>query len=599
MSCSGRLLEVCKVGLSLFAAANLLSAADGYLVHNLVSDIPGLADQLDKNLVNPWGNAFSPTSPFWIGNNGTGTSTLYDGTGTPVALVVSTPGPPPATASNPGAVTGVVWNGITTAFLIGQTGKAATFMFCTEDGTIEGWNAGATATILVDNSTSGAVYKGCALGGTSAAPLFYAANCNSGKVDVFDATLKPVTNAGQFVDSTIPAGFAPFSVAVLGGNVYVTYAKQDSQKHDDAAGPGNGYVTVFGLSGSLVTHLVAQGPLNSPWGLAIAPASFGGYAGALLVGNFGDGMINAFDPKTGKQLGFLTDSEGAPLVIPGLWSLEFGNGGRSDAATLYFTAGIPGPFGEPAESHGLFGSIQPSPVFQSTGVTNAAAASAALAPNSYVAITGGALSATSRTWNAGDFAGNKLPASLNGVSVTVNGEPAYVEFVSATQLDVLLPADLAPGPVQVQTTNNGLESATVTVNVQAVGPAFFTFTGNKYVAATHADGSLAAPAGLITGATSTPVKAGETMALYANGLGQTQPAVSNGQVLTAPLPLASTPLVTIGGASAKVVFSGLVSAGLYQINVVVPAGLTPGDNAIVLQAGGVPTQANAFVSVSQ
>jgi len=595
---SRAMLQVCKVGLSILVTSGFLSAADGYLVHNLVSDIPGLADHTDPKLVNPWGNAFSPTSPFWIGNNGSGTSTLYNGAGNPVALVVAIPAPPPTT-NGTGAVTGVVWNGVTTAFILGQTGKAATFMFCTEDGTISGWNGGAAATIMVDNSANGGNYKGCALGGTSTAPLFYAANFGTGKVDVYDANMKPVTATGAFVDSTIPSGFAPFNVAVFNGNVYVAYAKQDDEKHDDVAGAGNGYVTVFTSSGTLVSHLIAKGPLNSPWGMAIAPASFGAYAGDLLVGNFGDGMINAFNATTGKQAGFLTDVEGAPLVIPGLWSLEFGNGASSDAATLYFTAGIPGPFGEDAESHGLLGSIQPSPVFQPTGVTNAAASSAGLAPNTFVSITGGALSATSRTWNNGDFAGNKLPTSINGVSATVNGEPAYVEFVSSTQLNVLLPVDLPSGQAQVQTVNNGLESAPVTVNIQAVGPAFFMLTGNKYVAAEHADGSLAAPAGLISGATSTPAKGGETIAIYANGLGPTQPAVTNGQLITTPLNMAVTPTVTIGGAPATVAFAGLISPGLYQVNVVVPNGLPAGDNAIVLQAGGVSTQANAFVPVSQ
>jgi uncharacterized protein (TIGR03118 family) len=263
------MLQVCKVALTVLAAAGIMPAADGYVVHNLVSDIPGLADHLDPNLVNPWGNAFSPTSPFWIGNNGTGTSTLYDGTGTATALIVAIPAPPPATAGTPGAVSGVVWNSVSTAFLIGGA-KAASFIFCTEDGTISGWNAGATATILVDNSSTGAVYKGCALGGTSTAPLLFVANFNSGKVEVYDGTLKPVTNTGAFVDGTVPTGFAPFNVAILGGNVYVAYARQDSQKHDDAAGPGNGYVTVFSQTGTLMTHLIAAGPLNSPWGLAIA-----------------------------------------------------------------------------------------------------------------------------------------------------------------------------------------------------------------------------------------------------------------------------------------------------------------------------------------
>jgi uncharacterized protein (TIGR03118 family) len=584
-----------RAGVLGLALVGCLAAADGYLVHNLVSDIPGLADKFDKNLVNPWGNGFSSGSPFWIGNNGTGTSTLYDGTGTATNLIVATPAPPSAGASATGAVTGVIFNTASSFFIVGT--KGANFLFCTEDGTIEGWNAGSAATILVDNSASNANYKGCALGGTSTAPLLFAANFGSGNIDVFDGNLKPVTAAKAFVDPGIPSGFAPFNVAVLGGNVYVSYAKQDSDKHDDVAGPGNGYVSVFDQSGNMIAHLIAQGPLNSPWGMALAPSSFGNFGGALLVGNFGDGLINAFDPTSGKQLGTLADVEGGSVQIPGLWSLNVGNSKRSDSATLYFTAGIPGPFGDPVESHGLLGSIQPPPVLTAANIVNAAASTAALAPNTYVAITGGALSATSRVWNAGDFVANQLPAAVNGVSVTANGENAYVEFVSASQLSVLLPADLAPGPVKIQTFNNGLESSAVTITVQPVGPAFFMLAGNKYVAATHLDGSITG--GTVTGVTTTPAKGGETIVLYGNGFGATQAAIPNGQLITSPLTLAPTPIVTIGGVQASVQFAGLVSAGLYQMNVVVPTGLPAGDNAIVAQVGGVSTQANAFVSISQ
>ena len=573
-----------------------LPAATGYLVHNLVSDLPGLADHVDKNLVNPWGNAFGAATPFWISNNHSGTSTLYDGTGTPLPLVVDVPAP--GGPGTQGAVTGIIFNS-STGFIMSSNQKPATYLFCSEDGTIAGWNAGTTAAILADNSASHANYKGCALGGTSDAPLLYAANFSSGAVDVFDGSFKPVVNAGAFVDSGVPADFAPFNIAVLAGKVYVTYAKPDDDKEDDVPGPGNGYVSVFDLNGALQAHLIAQDPLNSPWGLAIAPATFGAYAGALLVGNFGDGRINAFDAATGQQLGTLNDVVGGPLEIPGLWSLEFGNGARSDAATLYFTAGIPGPFGDSPETHGLFGSIQPAPSFTQAAIVNAAAASAPLAPNTFITITGGALSAKTRGWEVGDFDGNNLPAEVEGVNVTVNGEPAYLSYISPSQLNVLLPADLVAGPVQIQTSNNGLVSGTQTVTLQAAGPAFFTFAGNKYVAATHADGSLSAPAGLISGATSTPAVGGETLVLYANGFGQTEQAIPNGQLITTALPLAVNPSVTIGGAAAEVAFAGLTAAGLYQINVVVPNGLAPGDNALVAQVGAVATQSGVFVSIGQ
>jgi uncharacterized protein (TIGR03118 family) len=582
-------------------AANALLAADGYVVHNLVSDLPGLADHVDKNLINPWGNGFSAASPFWIANNGTGTSTLYNGSGTPIPLIVGVPAPSGPGA--PGLPTGVLFNGTPGFIVPNSTGTAtkALFLFCTLNGTIAGWNAGTAAVILKDNSATHAAYTGCALGGASATSLFYAANFVGGKIDVFDQTLTPVTTTGAFADPKVPAGYAPFNIALLGGNLYVAYAKQNSTLTNDVPGPGNGYVSVFDLNGTLMSDLIAQGALNAPWGLAIAPSSFGGYGGALLVGNFGDGTINAFDLVAGKQLGTLNDVNGDPIVTNGLWDIAFGNGGSGgDVATLYFTAGIAGPFGEPIESHGLFGSIQPPPVFEQTAVTNAAAASAGLAPNTFITIKGGALAATTRNWGAGDFVGNKLPTALDDVSVTANGEPAFVSFISPTQINALLPADLQPGPVKIQTLNHGLVSQTVTVTLQAAGPAFFALTGNKYVAATHADGTTVAPASLIAGVTSTPAAPNEQIVLYANGFGATAQTIPNGEVITTPLPLAFTPVVTIGGTSAQVVFAGLTSAGVYQLNVIVPAGLPAGDNVIVAQLpSGAGTQANLFLSVSQ
>jgi len=244
------------------------------------------------------------------------------------------------------------------------------------------------------------------------------------------------------------------------------------------------------------------------------------------------------------------------------------------------------------------GSIQPPPEFQSAQVVNAAAASAALAPNTFVSILGGALSAITRNANSADFVGTKLPTSLSGVSVTANGEPAFVTYVSPTQINALLPADLQPGPVKIQTFNNGLESQTTTVTLQAAGPAFFVLTGGKYVA-THANGTLVAPAGLTAGVTSSPATAGETIVLYANGFGATAQPIPNGSLITTPLILVANPTVTIGGMSAMVAFAGLTEAGVYQLNVVVPSGLPSGDNAIVAQLAGAggATQSNVFISV--
>lgn len=602
-------LVTCARGLALLlTAAGILPAANNYLVHNLVSDLPGLADHQDKNLVNAWGNGFSGSSPFWIGNNGSGTATLYDGTGAALALVVSIPGP--TASGSAGAVTGVLFNSSASAFNV-AAGRAASFLFCTEDGTISGWNNavdGTHAILTIDNSKSGAVYKGCALGGTSAAPMMYAANFNNGMIEFWDANLKQMPAA--FANPAVPAGFAPFNIQNIAGKLYVTYAKQDAAKHDDVAGAGNGYVAVFDMSGNLVANLAAQGPLNSPWGLAVAPASFGDFAGAVLVGNFGDGKINAFNATTSAFMGRLNDLNGRPISMPGLWSINFGNGGRGgDSATLYFTAGIAGN-GDAIESHGLLGSIQPAPSALSTGIVNGASFAAdALAPNTWITIKGGALSATTRAWAAGDFVNNQLPTSLNGVGVMINQEPAYIEFVSPSQLNILVPADLPAAAVQVELTNNGLSGPMITATLQPTAPAFFTIgatnaAGNSYIAAEHGDGSVSGPPNLVAGLPTTPFKVGETIALFSTGMGVTNPAAPNGQFLTGPLPLAATPSVTIGGLTAQVTFAGLISPGLYQINTVVPTGLSfagvtgNADIPVFVQAGAAKSQRNAVISVA-
>jgi uncharacterized protein (TIGR03118 family) len=238
-------------------------------------------------------------------------------------------------------------------------GQPATFLFASEDGTISGWNssAGASALIVVDNSESGAVYKGLALGDASSGPSLYAANFSAGVIDVFDRNFSQVILQGSFTDPDLPPGFAPFNIQNIGNRLFVTYALQDEAKRDDVSGQGNGFVDVFDLDGAFIKRLVSNGNLNSPWGLALAPDQFGDFSKALLVGNFGDGTINVYDPVSGAYLGALQDSNGAAISIPGLWALQFGNGGSGgDAHTLYFTAGIASA--DNIEDHGLFGSIQ-------------------------------------------------------------------------------------------------------------------------------------------------------------------------------------------------------------------------------------------------
>jgi uncharacterized protein (TIGR03118 family) len=326
-----------------------------YLQTNLVSDLPGVAKTTDANLKNPWGIAASSSSPFWVADNATGVSTLYNGSGVPQSLVVTVP--TPASGTPPSAPTGIVFNG-TTSFVVssGSNSGAALFLFDTEDGTISGWNPNVDATHAireVDNSATGAVYKGLALGSNASGNLLFAANFNAGTIDVYDTNFHKVTMT--FNDPTLPAGFAPFGIRNIGGNLYVTYAKQDTDKHDDVAGPGNGFIDVFDTNGNLVRRLVSGGVLNSPWGLALAPSNFGVFSNDLIVGNFGDGLINAFDPTTGASLGQVIDVHGNAVHIDGLWGLSFGNGGNAGSTnTLFFTAGING------ERNGLFGSLQPS-----------------------------------------------------------------------------------------------------------------------------------------------------------------------------------------------------------------------------------------------
>ena len=326
--------------------------AEHYKQTNLVSDVAGLALIHDPDLTNAWGMAFSATSPFWISDNGTGKSTLYSVAYS--ALGAATVAKIPLTVSIPGAgsITGQVFNGAP-----GFHGDR--FIFAGEDGAITGWRPalGGTAETLVAPS-DGSVYKGLALVSTSSGPVLLAANFRRGTIDAFDAALTPL---GSFADPMAPASFAPFNVQVLGGTIYVAYAMRDPEGHDDVPGPGHGLIDTFnpatGVFTRLITGMAAGGrvrQLDSPWGLALAPATFGRAAGKLLVGNFGSGTILAVDRFTGRSRGLLQDPRDRPIVIDGLWGLAFGNGGAAGRpGTLYFSAGPNG------ESNGLFGSLDP------------------------------------------------------------------------------------------------------------------------------------------------------------------------------------------------------------------------------------------------
>ncbi len=329
-----------------------------YVEVNLVSDIATNAPRSDLRLVNPWGLMAGP-GVVWVNDNGSGLTTVYVGLGHPFDFAINIAAPD---GTNAGTPTGLVFND-TRQFVVtnGVESGPGTFFAATEDGTITAWNsaAGSNAVIVVDNSGSGAVYKGLAIARlTNGAPQLYAANFHAGVVEVFDTDFQHV---GSFTDTNLPAGFAPFNIKNIDGDLYVTFALQDADAHDDQAGPGNGYVDVFAPDGTLLRHLVSQGALNSPWGLAVAPRGFGLFSQALLVGNFGDGLINAYDLSTGSLLGHMTRPDGSDLVIDGLWGLDFtkegwfsnGHGFAFGPKRLYFTAG------SNHEADGLFGYITP------------------------------------------------------------------------------------------------------------------------------------------------------------------------------------------------------------------------------------------------
>jgi uncharacterized protein (TIGR03118 family) len=350
--------------LSLFFLPGV-TPAQHYKQTNLVSDLAGMAPVTDPNLKNPWGLTRSPGgSPFWVANNNSGTSTLYDGSGNPFPppskggpLVVTVP-PPGFALGTQSAPTGVVFNGSPTDFLIAP-GVSAHFIFATEDGTISGWAGGQNAVLVVDNSdkgsANGAVYKGATSGEINGKKYLYVTNFRSAKVEVYDTNFKRVHLGEEAFDADhIPRGFAPFNIQNIGGTLFVTYAKQDAPRHDDVAGAGLGFVEIFTTDGKHIGHLQHGDWFNAPWGVVWTTRDFGEFSNAILVGNFGSGWIAAFNGFTYKFMGFVKAPDDSILTIDGLWSLTFANDGTAGLAnTLYFTAGIN------AEQDGLFGMITP------------------------------------------------------------------------------------------------------------------------------------------------------------------------------------------------------------------------------------------------
>ena len=338
-------LALAIVIVALFATVPLQAAeGNSYTVKALVSDVPGAAPVLDPSLVNAWGLTASSTSPWWVADNGTSLSTLYNGAGVKQGLTVTV-----GTDSGP---TGTVFNTLGSGFSVtnGTQSGSARFIFDGEDGVLRGWNPAVDGTHALVGAMGdpGAVFKGLAI----ADGKLFASDFHNNEVAVFDSTWNIVA---RFTDPGLPDGYAPFGIQAIGGHIFVTFAKQDADRHDEIAGQGRGFVDEFDTSGNLVARVAQHGQLNAPWGLALAPSDFGRFSGDLLVGNFGDGQINAYELRANGMYthkGELRENN-HQITIDGLWALEFGNGANAGPTnTLFFTAGPNG------ESHGLFGQIR-------------------------------------------------------------------------------------------------------------------------------------------------------------------------------------------------------------------------------------------------
>lgn len=579
-------VSLCALALSA-ANAQAQSGANVYRVVNLVSNISGTAAVTDPGLVDPWGFS-NPGTPFWLSDHGSGLSTVYAATGVANSIVVTIPA---ASGSGTGKPTGQVQNSAGAAFTLSNGGNAS-FLFASEDGVITAWNnaAGKLAEIKINNSSANAVYKGLAIGTSAAGGTLYGANFRSGKIDTWGPGYAPVTLAGSFSDSQVPPGYAPFNIWNLGNKLYVEYAKQDANKFLDVGGPGAGYVAVFDLNGNLLQHLISGGVLNSPWGVAIAPAGWGAFGGAVLVGNFGDGRINAFDATTGTLLGTLQDASGSPIAISGLWGIVFGTGTRADVNTLYFAAGIPNGSSTP---RGLLGTIAPPAAI--TAVANAASWQTGPIASGEVIAIGGQTVGTAPLTSATIPATGSIATTLGNTTVTINGVKAPILYTSGPETSVVVPNFIFPttyANIVVQTP--GQTTQVFTVNMAQSAPGLFAAnsSGAGQLAAFNQDGSV--------NSSTNAAAAGTIVTLYATGAGVTSPIGVDGAIQAEALtPLLKVSL-TIGGQPATVVSAGTptgVLSGVTVIRATVPSGLTAGAAPVVLTVGPASTTQSVTVSV--
>jgi len=347
-------LTIVTLGCGGYTNSQPATSASGFQQTNLISDTAGTAAHTDRGFTNPWGIAFSPDQLFWIADNKSGHAKVFDPSGVAqIPLAVGVPTPP--NGNEPSTPTGIVFNPVSEDFKVVDT--PAQFLIATEDGTISTWagingNLPAFATMAVDNSGTGAVYKGLAILNPDCCREFLAlADFHGGEIATYSIRFELLATLGTFTDPNLPAGYAPFNIRQIGDKVFVTYAIQDDAKHDPVRGAGNGIVDIFDQEGNFVRRFVSNGPLNAPWGIAKASANFGPFSNAILIGNFGDGTINAFDSTTGNFLGSLKDKTGNVISNPGLWGLIFRTDGMGDPNTLYITAGSGN------ENHGLLAAI--------------------------------------------------------------------------------------------------------------------------------------------------------------------------------------------------------------------------------------------------
>lgn len=399
----------------------------GYSQTNLVANTAGVANHTDAQLSNPWGISFIPGQPFWVANNNGGTSTLYDAQGNKQTLVVGIPGAS-VNPCNPGCPTGTVANSLN-----GYFGNGA-FLFDTEDGIIANWTGQANAVVAVDNSASGAVYKGLALLTNNNGTFLLAANFNSGHIDVFDRNFNPAHLTGTFTDPNLPAGYGPHGVHVINNVVYVTYGVQNAAKHDPTPGAGLGIVDTFDNNGVFTGTFASGGTLNAPWGVVVAPATFGTFANDVLIGNFGDGTISAFDSHH-NFVGQVTDSASHVITNPGLWDLVFGVGGTGDPNTLYFTAGGAN------QTSGLFATLVPA-----AAVTNADFSLSLSVPT--ITVTPGSSSTvTVNSAAVGGFNGQIALSCLPASGLTCSFSPATISPGSTAASSTLTLTATATPPI--------------------------------------------------------------------------------------------------------------------------------------------------------